>query len=124
MAAHWLKSTGAKSSPGYVFMRKGYDAGDIGYYVFDLNTENKGFLVVPADARFTSIYYRNDGVSYLRFYRMYAPRQSKLPQFNNTPLLKLKSLTNKILFRKSKEQLAWREVLEEMNEENEMEVLK
>ena len=124
MAAHWLKSTGAKSSPGYVFMRKGYDAGDIGYYVFDLNTENKGFLIVPADARFTSIYYKNNGMSYRDFYLSYAPIQSKMPQFSNTPLLKLKSLANKILSRKSKEQRAWSEVLRKRNEGDEGEVLK
>ena len=115
MAAHWLKNTGSKGSPGYVFMRKGDDAGDIGYYVFDMNTENKGFLIVPADARFTSIYYRNDGRSYLDFYLWYS-QGSSFPKFSNTPLLKLKSLVNKILSQKSKEQLAWSEVLKKRNE--------
>ena len=115
MAAHWLKNTGSKGSPGYVFMRKGDDAGDIGYYVFDMNTENKGFLIIPADARFTSIYYRNDGRSYLDFYLWYS-QGSSFPKFSNTPLLKLKSLVNKILSQKSKEQLAWSEVLKKSDE--------
>ena len=123
MAAHWLKNTGSKGSPGCVFMRKGDDAGDIGYYVFDMNTENKGFLIVPADARFTSIYYRNDGRSYLDFYLWYS-QGSSFPKFSNTPLLKLRSLANKILYQKSSEQRAWSEVLEKRNEGDEGEVLK
>ena len=111
MAAYWLKNTGSKGSPGHVFMRKGDDAGDIGYYVFEVKGAKDAFLIIPADARFTSFYYRDDGLSYFDFYLRYSQRNS-FPKFSNAPLLKLKSLVNKMLFRKSKEQLAWREVLE------------
>ena len=123
MAVHWLKKNGIKGSPGYVFARKGDDAGDIGYYVFEVKGE-KTFLTVPADARFYSFYFdRLNRLSYLDFYSTYVRRRSPI-MFSNTLRLKLKSLANKILSQKSKEQRAWSEVLEKRNEGDEGEVLK